>query len=250
MTAGDATGTGEQMKPVGPVWWLRGAAWWALLALPAGLLGGETPRYRGFIIDDSRVQNMPNLEAVRAATKEQIDMVCAVGVPAEILAFFQGVPFEIIPQGVMPSGTPGLYSPRDRSVRVTAGIVTTGHKPVLLHELLHAYHDQRLPGGVENPDIARFYERAKAIPAYARKSHMMQNDREFFACSATTYLFGVTAQEPFKREKLRDNQPDFLDYLKKLFGSNAGEYQGSLTRPPNEEKAPPAKGTSATQTPE
>ena len=234
MTTSDVNALYEQMKLFGAVWRLRGAAWWVLLVLPAGLLGGETPQYRGFTIDDSRVRNMPNLEAVRTATKEQIDMVCAVGVPAEILAFFQSVPFEIVPQGVLPSSTPGLYSPRDRSVRVTAGIVTTGHKPVLLHELLHAYHDQRLPGGFENPDIARFYERAKAIPAYAQKSHMMQNDREFFACSATTYLFGVTAQEPFKREKLRDSQPDLLDYLKKLFGPNAGEYQGSLTHPPNE----------------
>jgi len=212
---------------------LRSAAVAALL-LPftPARLHGETAdaKYRGFTIDDSAVRKMPEVEAMRTATKEQIDMVCAVGVPKEILEFFQSVPFALVPVGTIPRGTPGFYQSRSGGVRVVSNIITTGHKPVLLHELLHAYHDQKVKDGFKNRDIAGFYERARALDAYAAKSHMMQNDREFFACAATTYLFGVTAQEPFERAKIKTKQPELVAYLAKLFGPDAGNYAGSLTR--------------------
>lgn len=204
-------------------------ACWLALVLAAPL--SATQNYRGFTIDDSAVQQLPNLEAVIAATKEQIDIVHAVGLPAEILSFVESVRFELVPTGTFKSPTPGIYAGRDsRAVKVSAAIATIGHKPVLLHELMHAYHDQRLERGFGNPAILGYYAKAQAIPAYAAKSHMMSNEKEFFACAATAYLFGVTAQEPFRREKVRENQPDFHDYLKNLFGPDAGRYAGSLTR--------------------
>ncbi len=187
--------------------------------------------YRGFTIDDSRVRKLPTLAAVRAATQEQIDMVCAVGVTPDVLAFFQRVPFRLVPAGTIPSGTPGFYGGRrDQSVDVVASIVSVGHKPVLLHELLHAYHDQLIPGGFGNGEIRRFYQRARNLSSFAPQSHMMSNEKEFFACAATTYLFGVTAQEPFQRANLRASQPEFYAYLEALFGPGAGSFPGSLTR--------------------
>ena len=187
--------------------------------------------YRGFTIDESAVRKAPNLEALLAATREQIDIVHAVGLPAEILTFVQSVKFELVPAGTFKSPTPGRYMGRgDQSVQVSAAIVTTGHKPVLLHELMHAYHDQRITRGFANPAILGYYKKALALSVYAAKSHMMSNEKEYFACAATAYLFGVTAQEPFRREKVQDNQPDFHDYLKRLFGPEAGNYAGSLTR--------------------
>jgi hypothetical protein len=101
---------------------------------------------------------------------------------------------------------------------------------VLLHELLHAYHDQQLPEGFKNRDILGYFEKGKALGIYASKSHMMQKETEFFACAATSYLFGVTAQEPFSRDRFKTVQQDFFAYLKGLFGPNAGNYVGSLTR--------------------
>ena len=78
--------------------------------------------------------------------------------------------------------------------------------------------------------MAAFYAEAKKHDFYAAKSHIMQNDREFFACAATTYLFGVTAQEPFQRDKVKAAQPELVAYLAKLFGPDAGSYAGSLSR--------------------
>jgi hypothetical protein len=187
-------------------------------------------KYLGFTIDDSRVRNLANLAEVQAATKEQINIVCAVGLPDEILKFLKTVPLTLVPPRIMLNGTPGLYSGMDRRVSISAGIVTIGHKPVLLHELLHAYHDQRIESGFRNPETLAFYQHAKTIPAFSATSHMMQNGAEYFACSGTTYLFGVTAQEPFKREKVKENQPEIFEYFKKLFGPQAGSYEGSLTK--------------------
>lgn len=212
----------------------RGRRLRRLLALAGWALAGAAPAaqtYRGFTIDDSAVRRASNLGAVIAATKEQIDIVHDVGLPPEALTFVESVNFELVPAGTFPSPTPGRYTGREHgSVQVSAAIVTTGHKPVLLHELMHAYHDQRIERGFGNPVILGFYHDARATPAFAAKSHMMANEKEFFACAATTYLFGVTAQEPFRREKIRSNQRDLYDYLKKLFGPGAGGYAGSLTR--------------------
>jgi hypothetical protein len=192
--------------------------------------------YRGFVIDESAVQDLPDLAALISATQEQIDMVHAVGLPAEIVQFFQRVKFQLVPAGTFKSPTPGRYTGRgDRSVEVSAGLVRIGHKPVLLHELLHAYHDKRIDGGFRNAAIRRLFEAAKSISGFAAKSHMMANDKEYFACIATTYLFGVTAQEPFRREKLTQLQPASVDYLKTLFGPNAGRYEGALSRTPQKE---------------
>jgi hypothetical protein len=215
----------KQVSRMGMMGWLFLAGW----VLAGTASAAQT--YRGFTIDDSGVRNQANLAAIIAATKEQIDIVHAVGLPPDILTFVESVNFELVPDGTFRSPTPGLYSGKgDRSVKVSAAIVTTGHKPVLLHELMHAFHDQRIADGFQNKVILDYYKKAKALPAYAAKSHMMSNEKEYFACAATAYLFGVTAQEPFRREKIQDNQPNAYEFLKKLFGSDAGSYAGSLTR--------------------
>lgn len=201
------------------------------LVLPSAVpASAENGKYRGFTIDETHVRELPNVEEVRAATREQIDIVCAVGLPEDVLRFFQSVPFVFLPAETARGRSPGLYSREERSVKVTSRILTIGRRPVLLHELLHAYHDQRLPQGVRNAAILRHYEKAKTAGAFAARSHMMQNPGEFFACAATTYLFGVTAQEPFKREAIKERQPELFAHLQTLFGAEAGSYAGSLTR--------------------
>jgi hypothetical protein len=184
-------------------------------------------KYRGFTIIDSQVHNIEKHNELLAATKEQIDIVYEVGLSAEVLTFFQSVPFELVPAGTIRS--PGHYAGKLRGVQVASSLTAEGHKPILLHELLHAYHDQRIEEGFRNPDIIKYFDRARRMTAYAPRSHMMENAGEFFACAATTYLFGVTAQEPFQRGKVKNSQPEFFAYIKALFGPTAGSYIGSLT---------------------
>ena len=205
--------------------------WVFLLLLSlAQQLPGQPSGYRGFTVDESAVRGLPNLEEIRTALREQIEMVCAVGLPPEIMTFFQKVPLVFVPAESVAKASPGLYLRATRNVKLTSRILVIGRRPVLLHELLHAYHDQRLPKGTANPEILAFYEAAKSLNAYGTSSHMMKNVSEFFACSGTTYLFGVTAQEPFKRTALQEHQPALVAHLQSLFGPSTGTYQGVLTR--------------------
>ena len=187
--------------------------------------------YRGFAIEDTAIRDRADREAVLAAIRSQIDIVHAVGLPPETVAFMAKVRFEIVPLGTFASPTPGRYQPDNGGrIQVSTAILGTGRKPVLLHELLHAYHDQVVPRGYDNPEIRRFFTQAKDLKVYAERSHMMKNDREFFACAATTFLNGVTAQEPFQRAKVREHQPEFHAFLQRLLGPDTGQHAGSLQR--------------------
>lgn len=189
---------------------------------------GASAKYRGFTIDTSAVAKSEEAAQIRRAIEEQIDIVYLVGVPDALMQFFQCVPLDVVPRDAIPRTSPGLYGPNLRMVKITSRIVSIGRRPVLLHELLHAYHHQKMPSSYQNPEIRSFYEAARKLNLYPPKSHMMQNDREFFACAATTFLFGVTGQEPYERDKVKQHQPDLQRFLEKIFGSNAGHYAGSM----------------------
>ena len=204
-----------------------------MLALLLPSLLHATVAYRGFAIDDSAVRELTEHPKTLEAIRRQIDMVHSVGLPEEVLSFLQSIELRILPRQAFRHPTPGRYMRNtDRSVHLSAGITRVSSKPVLLHELLHAYHDQQIEKGYLNPDILDLYAEAKSIPAFAPKSHMMSNAAEYFACVATTYLYGVTAQEPFRREKIRQQQPRCFDFLKRSFGPAAGTYEGSLEAAP------------------
>jgi hypothetical protein len=59
---------------------------------------------------------------------------------------------------------------------------------VLLHELMHIYHSQRLPGGRNNPDALRFYREELARGGFPRNACLLTNAGEFFAMTASTVL--------------------------------------------------------------
>jgi hypothetical protein len=184
--------------------------------------------YRGFTIDVYPSVDPATAEKIKTSLLDQVDIVYSVGLPQQILDFFTMVPIKIVPPSGVSSAEPGLYSGEQKEVHVSDDLVTIGHKPVLLHELLHAYHDQRISGGFENPEITDLYENAKRNNSFVLTSHMMSNNREYFACSGTTYLFGVTAQEPFQRAKIQGAQPELIRYFQTVFGPNAGTYVGTL----------------------
>jgi hypothetical protein len=180
--------------------------------------------YRGF---DVRELGQRLDEALKDALSDQIDIVLSVGCSPSTTDFFRSVPLLVVPANGVLHGTPGLYIRGDRAIKITSRIVAVGHKPVFLHELLHAYHDQKLSGGFLNRTVVELYREAKGEDLFVVRSHMMQNPSEFFACAGTTFLFGVTAQEPFKRSSLA-KQPNLVKLLEEAFGPSCGGYEGSL----------------------
>jgi hypothetical protein len=91
-------------------------------------------------------------------------------------------------------------------------------RPVILHELLHAYHNVIMPQGFKNPGVLLHYDLAKGGNLYPAGAYLMSNEKEFFAVTASVFLYGKVAAEPFTRSNLKQKQPDYYNYLVYLFG--------------------------------
>jgi hypothetical protein len=188
----------------------------SLLGVPAFAQsgGGGTFGYRGFTVDISAVQDIPNLREVQASLKHQIDIAADCGASQAISGFFKSQQIVLKP-GSSDGG--GHFSSNSRGVTVDAA-VDTPEKPVLLHELMHAYHFRVLPGALQNPDLQHFYGIAKQNELYPPDSYVLKNVQEFFAVTASLYLWGNVDRPPHTRETLREKQPVYYKWLGQLFG--------------------------------
>ncbi|MFN3838385.1 MAG: hypothetical protein ACK4MI_11805 [Brevundimonas sp.] len=188
----------------------RRAALAAPLALmtPAFQAGQES--YGGFAIDLSLAP-----EATRAATlaslRAQIDLVNSLKIRADILDWFRSVPLVVDPS----IRGPGEF----RNGRLALkDVETPADNPLLLHELLHGWHFQKMPDRRRNPEILAFYDQAKASGAFPARSYMLSNVVEFFAMTASVALWGRAARPPRTRERLRQVMPAYYDWLVEQFG--------------------------------
>ena len=95
-------------------------------------------------------------------------------------------------------------------------------RPILLHEMLHAYDANQWD--FNHATVIAAYERAlseKLYPPSAVKAHFLSNPREYFAISATIYLVGQIQQEPFNCAVLAKKQPRYVEFLEQLFGKHS-----------------------------
>jgi len=153
------------------------------------------------------IENLPD-ETVRSL-KAQADIVDSLLIKPEIQTFFHGVRLEVEPTT---SGGAGAYS-FDKHKMLLSMRPDSPQNPVFLHELLHAYHDQRLVGGRHNPLIKDFYEQALKANAFDNSSYMLSNVVEFFAMCASVVLWGRAARAPFKRDAVQAHLPDFYAWI-------------------------------------
>ena len=98
-------------------------------ALPAAAKA-PAMTYRGFTVDDSAVQ-ADGLAELRSTMRQQLDMVLAVGLAPEVVAFLQAVPVVVHPAGSFARPSAGRYVGRARQVEVTEDLVLRRHRPVL-----------------------------------------------------------------------------------------------------------------------
>jgi hypothetical protein len=180
--------------------------------------------YKGFTADISAISGRPDRQALLDALKRQIDICERSGVSAQTMAFFRSVPLVMETKG-------GPHA-SGRKVVMTAEIFPPDN-PVLLHEYLHAYHARRLPNGANNPDILKYYRRARDTPGlWPVKSYMLTNAGEYFAMTASVFLHGRAAREPFDRNTLKAKQPAYYSWLEKEFGKQPG-VPDAMPRPCN-----------------
>lgn len=170
--------------------------------------------YHGFRIDDRAQPLAPDALASLTA---QLDVVEAAGLPPAVLDALKGTPIVVDPDL---RGNPGIFAVRrDAGAVYIRPIVFEPNKPILLHELLHAYHFRVLH--MDRPEIAQAFREIKAsnvFPARFQSSHFLENEKEFFAVTGTLYLFGDIQQPPFSCAALDRLPAAYLAFLAAQFG--------------------------------
>jgi hypothetical protein len=189
-------------------------AFLASLAVSAGALAADL---HGFHIEDPA--NALSGAAL-ASVDEQLALVDAAGLPAPVLELLRHTPIVVDPEL---RGNPGVFRPQggEGVVRIRP-IEFPANKPILLHELLHAYDFKVLR--MSDPRVIGAYRAARGgdtFPAQFQSSHFLENAKEFFAVSGTLYLFGDIQQPPFRCQALAKLGPEFLALLAEQFGPHS-----------------------------
>jgi hypothetical protein len=89
-------------------------------------------------------------------------------------------------------------------------------RPILVHELMHAYHSTKMQRGPQNGAILMQYNQAKNEKLYAAEAYLLTNQMEFFAVTSSVFLYGKDGL--LTRSIIKDKQPDYYKYLVFLFG--------------------------------
>ncbi|MBX4957230.1 hypothetical protein [Rhizobium lentis] len=167
--------------------------------------------YHGWQVDLTNARGAEPDKEMVAAVKRQLDIVEHVHLKPEVLTFMRTIPIWANPAAA--GFGPGHYSSKTGiDLRVRS---LDPDKPIILHELLHAYNDRMLPGGFGNRDIRQFFSSGRGL--WPGDSYMMSNHREFFAVTASVYLYGDIDRPPYSRSQLREKQPRYYQWLATLF---------------------------------
>jgi hypothetical protein len=173
-----------------------------------------TFNYHGFVVDATTAQSAPNLQAVIDSLKHQIDIIADCGATPKIIDFFKSQPI-VLKAGSKDGG--GHFNDNVKGITLDVAVVPP-EKPVALHEMLHAFHYWVLPERARNPDVLRFFQRAKEGGFYPPNAYVLTSQGEFFAVTGSLYLWGNVDRPPHDRKTLHDKQPVYYKWLGDLFG--------------------------------
>ena len=103
-----------------------------------------------------------------------------------------------------------------KGVSINAYIEMTSIRTTfILHETVHAFHDQKIKDGFKNQVIIDAYESAKSKNIYHENEYAMTNALEFFADASTWYL-----EQSYKGEdSFKKKDPKSYEIIKKILGS-------------------------------
>lgn len=170
----------------------------------------------GYQVDMKRASESQVAETV-SNLRHQINMVVSARLPEKVQSFFHTVRIVIDPSL---TGMNGQYIQTGSGWAVRA---RPGRWPpdraILLHELLHAFHQQVL--GQPTPPVGRALQEALRVGTYPpeyRGAYFLSNGREYFAVVAEIYLAGPSFRPPYNCGNVLKAQPGFISYLATLFG--------------------------------
>jgi hypothetical protein len=180
--------------------------------------GGAT--YRGYRLDLSKIEGQENFGPIAGAMKQQIDIIENVGLKPQVLEAFRKIPIVVSQNACPKHPTRACYNGQ---IVMAHPLAFSPENPVLLHEMMHVYHHLLLPQGERNPDILTFYNRANRNQFYPSGEYLLSNQNEFFAMTASVFLYGRAAREPYTRANLKAKQPRYFEYLERLFAVHPGD---------------------------
>jgi hypothetical protein len=188
----------------------------APLQFVANRVASNRFNFKGVEIDVAPIQSAPDRASVLDGLRRQIDIIDeAVTDPAQ-KAFLMSVPLIMSPSANAGQDN-AAYSAGSKSIMIQP-LSYSPEKPVILHELMHAYHDQKVPNGFANAEIQALYQQARTGGQFPANSYMLSNVVEYFAMMASVYLHGSAARDPFTRQAIQEKQPDCYQWLLKEFG--------------------------------
>lgn len=200
------------------VWTILLASSWFLLtsAAPAETGLPDTIQLHGFTVEYAE-SGLEKLQRMQPSLERQMEIVEQSGVPAATLEFFKSVPVVLVARMDKGFG----YARRDAAGRQIVELLAAklpSDRPILLHELLHAYHGVKLG---PTPMIRDSYRQAVQSGVYGRyaKAHFLEAPNEYFAVIGSIFLYGKRIdQPPFDCRLTAKYQPQFIDFLTEQFG--------------------------------
>jgi hypothetical protein len=239
--------------------------------------------YRGYIYDLSENVDRKDKAAITDLLQKQLDVVESVGLSPKVMQFFKTVPIVASEMACTDLGPPiACYSSippetstaRTRSftvwdsetmswsnpnfvdlaadagtgvIKLRPNMLKYAQDPVILHELLHAYHNKLMGGGLENLGIKAMYAQAVSKNVFPKEEYAMTNPQEFFAVTASVFLAGKgTISEPHTRAQLKEKMPKYYKFLVELFGFDPDPSStpvADTSKPADTAAMPPADGT-------
>lgn len=167
--------------------------------------------YHGWRVDAANAVRGQKPQKTVRLIQAQLDLVESVGLKPAVLDAMRAVPIMVEAGG---GPEPATYS-RGAGVAAHARLLDP-KKPILLRQLLAAYYDQGLPASAV-ADVGRYRRQILDRRAWPRSAAILQNDRDFFAITGAAYLYGAITREPYNRANLRKTQPDYYQWLARLF---------------------------------
>jgi hypothetical protein len=181
--------------------------------------GTELPdsiQIHGFTVEYAKV-GLEKLQRMRPSLERQMQIVEASDLPPAILEFFRGIPVVMVERMDAGFGHARRDEAGRQIVEILAARVPTD-RPILLHELLHAYHGVKLG---PTPMIRDSYRQAIQTGYYKQysKAHFLEAPNEYFAVIGSIFLYGKRIdQPPFDCKLTAKYQPQFIDFLTEQFG--------------------------------
>lgn len=162
--------------------------------------------YHGYRFDTSGLFGRRDMAALLAAARQQVDIVEKVGLSEDTRHSFQARVIRL-DEG---AGGGGHFDRRGVAVNLRP---VSDDRPILLHEFMHAYQAERLPNGGRNAELRTFFARAHTSGMWPADAYMLTNINEFFAMTASVYLYGHADRPPFTRAAIEQKQPLYAKWL-------------------------------------